>query len=93
MITKIVQIVNSCRECPNRHYDSGGIYECMKVQPSKLNEDMSIPLWCPLAGYETEAWPPDMRGAFKLLQDSMRSLPPSHPLRPKIAALDRKSVV
>lgn len=57
-MTKIVQLVNSCRECPNRHYFSGGTYECMKVQPSRLNADMSIPDWCPLAEYKTAAQPP-----------------------------------
>lgn len=53
-MTKIVQLVNSCKDCPNRHYYSGGTYECMKVQPSRLNDDMSIPAWCPLADYKAE---------------------------------------
>jgi hypothetical protein len=60
-MTKIVQIVNSFRECPNRHYYSGGAYECMKVQPSRLNADMSIPGWCPLTDYSNAA--PSSMGA------------------------------
>lgn len=54
-MTKIVQLVNTCRECPNRHYYSAGTYECMKVQPSRLNDDMSIPDWCPLADFQSAA--------------------------------------
>lgn len=50
-MTKVVQLVSTCSECPNRHYYSGSTYWCMKAQPSRLNEDMSIPVWCPLADY------------------------------------------
>lgn len=61
-MTKIVQTVNTCRECPNKHYYSGGAYECLKVQPSRLNADMSIPSWCPLADYSA-AGVPEVDGA------------------------------
>jgi hypothetical protein len=50
-VTKIIGTANSCKECPNRHYFSGGTYECMKVQGSRLNADSSIPAWCPLADH------------------------------------------
>lgn len=48
-MTKIVQLVNTCRQCPNRVYNSGGIYECVKVDSPLLDD--GIPEWCPLPNY------------------------------------------
>lgn len=50
-MTKIIGLANSCKDCPERHYYSGGTYECLKVKGSTLNVDSSIPSWCPLADY------------------------------------------
>jgi len=50
-MTKIVQLVNSCRECPNSAYYSGGSYVCTKVQGSNHIPGWysgEIPSWCPL---------------------------------------------
>lgn len=50
-MTKMTGLANSCKECPHRHYYSGGVYECAIVQNSKLNADNTIPGWCPLPDY------------------------------------------
>ena len=55
-MTKIVLLVNTCRECPNRHYYSAGNYECLKaVGLGYLAPDCRIPSWCPLADYAPAA--------------------------------------
>lgn len=52
-MTKIVQLVNTCRECPNCRYHSSGTYACAKVIGANYIPDRfnSIPAWCPLADY------------------------------------------
>lgn len=45
---KIVQSVSTCKDCPHRHYYSGGVYECGKVGAAPLPNDCGIPDWCPL---------------------------------------------
>jgi hypothetical protein len=52
-MTKIVALVNRCKECPNRQYYSGGVYECIKVW-RKLKEGEAIPRWCPLPEYPSD---------------------------------------
>lgn len=44
---RIAVAVHCCRECPNRQYDSGGVYECVKVR-APLVDSSNIPQWCPL---------------------------------------------
>jgi hypothetical protein len=46
---KIVQSVSDCKQCPNRAYGSGGVYECLKASRAPLCKDEAIPDWCPLA--------------------------------------------
>ncbi len=46
---KIVQTVQNCKECPNRRYFSGGVYECEKAGNVPLSREFfAIPEWCPL---------------------------------------------
>ena len=49
-MAKIIGIARTCEDCPNRHYYSGGVYECL-VTKGSLNADNSIPSWCPLPDY------------------------------------------
>lgn len=46
---KIVQSVSDCKQCPNRAYGSGGVYECLRADRAPLSSSESIPDWCPLA--------------------------------------------
>lgn len=56
MTSKIVALIQSCKDCPNRLYDSGGLYLCEKVSSSAhLRSDCAIPPWCPLADYPSAA--------------------------------------
>jgi hypothetical protein len=52
-VAKIVQLVDSCRDCPNRHYYSGGTYECLKTG-AYLPKSMAIPTWCPLPDHPAQ---------------------------------------
>lgn len=63
-MTKIIGLANSCKDCPERHYYSGGAYECLKVKGSRLNADSSIPDWCPLTDYRVSASIADTAGAI-----------------------------
>lgn len=49
-MSKILGIVQACKECPHRHYYSGGVYECTKVGQN-LPRDVEIPEWCPLPNH------------------------------------------
>ncbi len=44
---RIIGRVNSCKDCPNRRYGSGGVYECSKVDAPLVDSNV-IPEWCPL---------------------------------------------
>ena len=46
-MSKILDIIQSCKDCPHRHYYSGGVYECSKVG-EQLVPGVLIPRWCPL---------------------------------------------
>ena len=53
MTLKITGTTKNCRECPNRVYYSGGVYECtaagdVQIKPSETD---TIPDWCPLPDY------------------------------------------
>lgn len=50
-MSKIIGLVNSCRDCPNRRYESGGVYQCEKAG-GNLEGNCSIPDWCPLPNYQ-----------------------------------------
>jgi hypothetical protein len=53
---KVIGLVSSCKECPNRAYYSAGIYECTKVDARlPYNEEDKIPTWCPLSDYPASA--------------------------------------
>lgn len=56
-MSKIIGLVNTCRECPNRRYESGGVYQCEKVG-TDLDANCPIPDWCPLPNYPTQAIQP-----------------------------------
>lgn len=47
---KILALVPSCAVCPNRHYYSGGKYECTLVGETIVNESGVAP-FCPLADF------------------------------------------
>lgn len=49
---KVVAVIDSCRDCPNREYDSGGVYRCRKGG-GELEANCTIPAWCPLQNYPT----------------------------------------
>ena len=72
-MTKIVQLVTTCRGCPNRLYSSGGIYECSVVR-APLAADCVIPDWCPLADYPTPGPQADKGEAYRQWQ--------AHPIYP-----------
>jgi len=63
---KVVALISDCKECPNRHYYSGGRYECMKAQSVLPYERAGIPEWCPLTNYPA--------AAMTQLQDEVRVL-------------------
>ena len=49
MTMKIVSSVTVCKDCPNRHYGSGGVYECGAMNSAPLPQNSNaIPGWCPL---------------------------------------------
>ena len=45
---KIIGSVSNCKQCPNRVYGSGGVYECAKVDRAPLDPNEDLPEWCPL---------------------------------------------
>lgn len=47
-MSKIVQRVKRCRECPSRRYGSGGRYDCTKADDAPLLDIDVLPAWCPL---------------------------------------------
>jgi len=47
---KIAVSVTCCKECPNREYESGGIYLCSKTRGDVTTRQF-IPDWCPLPDY------------------------------------------
>ncbi|MEK7068600.1 MAG: hypothetical protein AAB964_02185 [Patescibacteria group bacterium] len=53
MAPKIVKIVNSCSECPNYGYLSGGRHECRLVGHMVLDNAVVAP-FCPLADYPSQ---------------------------------------
>lgn len=54
-MTKIFQLVNACRECPNCAYYSGGTYVCTRMQRAdRIPDAKSIPSWCPLTDHAPE---------------------------------------
>jgi hypothetical protein len=65
-VQKIVQSVSDCKQCPNRVYGSGGVYECLRADRAPLLKTEAIPEWCPLAN---DAAPVAAR-ARKALQDA-----------------------
>jgi len=69
---KIIGIVQSCKSCPNRVYDSGGMYECEKVRQS-LAPDCVIPPWCPLADHPAAEMASLVRSLELLNQQQARS--------------------
>lgn len=69
-MTKIIGIANSCKDCSERHYYSGGAYECLKVRGSRLNADSSIPAWCPLPDHPADAIESLQRDNAALMEDS-----------------------
>lgn len=50
MAAKIHLLVNSCRECPEAQYESGGRYACRKAHVMFEGEGLptTLPVWCPL---------------------------------------------
>lgn len=56
MAKKVLQLVASCDDCPNKSYYSGGRSECTEVQTIlPHNEGHKIPEWCPLVDYPSDA--------------------------------------
>ena len=51
-MSKIVAVIETCRECPHREYESGGVYLCGKGG-GQLEKNCAIPAWCPLQNYPT----------------------------------------
>ncbi len=49
-VPKIVNMVNSCGECPNYGYYSGRVYRCNLVEEAVLEKDRIAP-FCPLPDY------------------------------------------
>lgn len=49
-MAKILAIIKTCKECPNRHYYSGGAYECELVHVM-IPSDTYMPSWCPLPNH------------------------------------------
>lgn len=54
MSARFVQIVNCCRECPERIYLSDGRSDCMETRRTIQNID-AMPDWCPLQHRPAEA--------------------------------------
>lgn len=46
-------MVSTCIECQHRVYNSGGQYDCGKIQAPLVNEQ-AIPAWCPLPPYPAQ---------------------------------------
>lgn len=56
MAKKVLQLVTSCDDCPNKSYYSGGRSECTAAQTLlPFNEGHRIPEWCPLIDYPSDA--------------------------------------
>ena len=53
-MSKIIGLANTCRECPHRRYESGGVYRCEKVGVD-LDASCAIPDWCPLPNYPAQS--------------------------------------
>lgn len=56
-MSKIIGLASTCRDCPNRRYESGGVYHCEKVNLC-LQANCEIPDWCPLPNYPAQAAQP-----------------------------------
>jgi hypothetical protein len=53
---KVLGLVSNCKECPNRVYYSGGVYDCAKADTHLPHgQEDQIPKWCPLAEYPSGA--------------------------------------
>jgi hypothetical protein len=68
-MSKILGIVQCCKECPHRRYYSAGIYECSKVNEA-LPKDADIPAWCPLPDH-----PAHRLAAAERAMDDLQRLP------------------
>ncbi len=61
MTVKVLALIRSCAECPNKSYYSGGRSECTKagaLLPMATRTGPTpppIPDWCPLADYPAAA--------------------------------------
>lgn len=51
-MSKIVAVIETCRECPHCEYESVGMYLCGKGG-GQLEKNCTIPDWCPLQNYPT----------------------------------------
>ena len=51
-MSKIAAVIETCRECPHREYESVGMYLCGKGG-GQLEKNCTIPDWCPLQNYPT----------------------------------------
>jgi hypothetical protein len=53
---KFLQLVSCCNECLHKSYYSGGRSECTKTRTIlPFNEGHTIPEWCPLPDYPSDA--------------------------------------
>lgn len=50
---RILALVNSCGECGNRQYYSGGVYNC-KLVDEQIRDDKRVAPFCPLAHYPSD---------------------------------------
>jgi len=56
MPKKVLALIGSCKECPNRSYYSGGVHECTKARTMLArDQEETIPEWCPLTDYPSDA--------------------------------------
>jgi hypothetical protein len=53
---KVLQLVTCCDDCPRKSYYSGGRSECTEAGTIlPFNEGHTIPEWCPLTAYPSDA--------------------------------------
>lgn len=56
MVKKVLQLVQSCNDCPRKVYYSGGRSQCTEADTLLPHgEGDSIPDWCPLSAYPSDA--------------------------------------